>query len=53
MTKHQVQRLAGSPYRAGARCWLYRASKKGNQIDGMRVCFRNGRVILIQRAMHG
>jgi hypothetical protein len=54
MTKQQVQRLAGRPYQVGTRCWLYRASKPSNtSIDGMRFCFTNGRVSLVQTAVHG
>jgi len=53
MTKQQVQKVAGTPYRAGANCWLYHASKKGTSIDGMRFCFTNGHVSLIQTAVHG
>lgn len=52
MTKQQVQKLAGSPYHAGPNCWLYRASKKGTSIDGMRFCFTNGEVSLIQTSVH-
>jgi SmpA / OmlA family len=53
MTKEQVRRLAGSPYRAGPKCWLYRASKEGTPIDAMRFCFTNGRVSLVQTGVHG
>ena len=53
MTKAQVTKLAGKPYRAGPRCWLYHASKAGTSIDGMRFCFTNGRVSLVQTAVHG
>ena len=53
MTKQQVQKIAGTPYRAGQNCWLYHASKKNTSIDGMRFCFTNGRVSLVQTAVHG
>ena len=53
MTKQQVQNAAGSPYRSGAKCWLYHASKKGTAIDAMRFCFVNGQVALIQTGVHG
>jgi hypothetical protein len=53
MTKQRVHKVAGSPYRAGPNCWLYHASKKGTSIDGMRFCFTNGRVSLMQIAQHG
>jgi hypothetical protein len=52
MTEQQVQKLAGSPYRTGPNCWLYHASKKGTSIDGMRFCFTNGQVSLVQTAVH-
>ncbi len=52
MTKQQVQKLAGSPYRSGPNCWLYHASKKGTSIDGMRFCFSNGQVSLVQTSVH-
>lgn len=53
MTKRQVQKLAGAPYRAGPNCWLYHAAKSGTGIDGMRICFTRGRVSLVQTAVHG
>jgi hypothetical protein len=53
MTKQQVEKLAESPYRSGPNCWLYHASKKGTSIDGMRFCFTNGQVSLVQTAVHG
>jgi hypothetical protein len=53
MSKQQVQKLAGSPYRSGPNCWLYHASKKGTSIDAMRFCFTNGQVTLIQTGVHG
>jgi len=52
MTKQQVQKIAGTPYRAGPNCRQYHASKKNTSIDGMRFCFTNGRVSQIQTAMH-
>jgi hypothetical protein len=52
MTKQQVQKLAGPPYRAGPNCSLYHASKKGTSVDGMRFCFMRGRVSLIQTSVH-
>jgi outer membrane protein assembly factor BamE (lipoprotein component of BamABCDE complex) len=52
MTKQQVQKLAGSPYRFGPNCWLYDASKKGTSIDGMRFCFTQGQVSLVQTSVH-
>ncbi|MGD0167825.1 MAG: hypothetical protein ABSC51_11175, partial [Gaiellaceae bacterium] len=52
MTQQQVRKLAGAPYARGSRCWLYHASKKGTPIDGMRFCFKNGRVSLVQTAVH-
>ena len=53
MTKNQVRSLAGIPYRAGPTCWLYHASKEGTAIDGMRFCFTNDQVTLVQTAVHG
>jgi hypothetical protein len=54
MTEQQVQNLAGPTYRgSGPNCWLYQASKKGTAVDGMRFCFRNGKVFRIQTAVHG
>jgi hypothetical protein len=52
MTKQEVRLVSGTPYRAGASCWLYHASKPGTSIDAMRFCFTNGRVSLIQIGMH-
>jgi hypothetical protein len=56
MTQAQVIAAAGHPYLrggpAGRACWDYRASKKGTSIDGMRFCFTNGRVSLVQTAVH-
>lgn len=52
MTKQQVRGVAGSPYRAGPNCWLYRATKPGTSIDGMRFCFTNGHISLIQTSVH-
>lgn len=52
MTMQQVRSAAGTPYRAGGKCWLYHTSKSGTSIDGMRFCFTNGRVSLIQTAQH-
>ena len=53
MTRQQVRKLAGPGYRGSGRdCWLYRASKKGTAIDGMRFCFRDGKVSVIQTAVH-
>jgi outer membrane protein assembly factor BamE (lipoprotein component of BamABCDE complex) len=52
MTKQQVLKLAGSPYHSGPNCWLYHASKQGTTIDGMRFCFADGRVSLIQTSAH-
>ena len=49
MTKQQVQKAAGSPYRAGSNCWVYNASKKGTSIDAMRFCFTNGQVARIYK----
>jgi hypothetical protein len=54
MTKQQVRKLAGPTYRGSGRdCWLYRPSKKGTAIDGMRFCFSDGKVSAIQTAVHG
>jgi hypothetical protein len=61
MTMKQVRALAGKPQVAGNRCWLYRftVTSSGGQtggssgIDGMRFCFTNGRVSLVQTAQHG
>jgi hypothetical protein len=53
MTKQQVRATAGAPDRVGRRCWLYRAKKHGTSIDGLRVCFSDGRVSLKQISMHG
>ena len=52
MTQQDVRRVAGAPYRKGRDCWLYHASKRGTSVDGMRFCFTNGRVSLIQIAVH-
>jgi hypothetical protein len=54
MTRQQVRMLAGPTYRGSGRdCRLYRASRKGTAIDGMRLCFSDGRVSEIQTAVHG
>jgi hypothetical protein len=53
MTKQQVRSTAGAPYRAGRRCWQYHAKKSGTSIDGMRLCFTNGRVSVKQISVHG
>jgi hypothetical protein len=53
MSKQEVEKLAGHPYRAGPNCWLYHASKSGTSIDGMRFCFTSGRVSELQTAVHG
>ncbi len=53
MTMQQVRTAAGTPYHAGPNCWLYHATKQGTSIDGMRFCFTNGRVSLVQTAVHG
>jgi hypothetical protein len=50
MTGQQVRAVAGTPHRPAASCWLYSASRTGTSIDGMRFCFTNGRVSLIQAA---
>jgi outer membrane protein assembly factor BamE (lipoprotein component of BamABCDE complex) len=56
MTRAEVLSTAGKPYRRngpyGRGCWFYRASKKGTSIDGMTFCFVNGRVSLVQTAVH-
>jgi hypothetical protein len=52
MSKEHVQQVAGTPYRAGPNCWLYRASRPGTSIVGMRFCFTNGRVSLLQTSRH-
>jgi hypothetical protein len=52
MTKQQVQKAAGTPFRAGPNCWLYHASKAGTNIVGMRFCFTNGRISLVQTSIH-
>jgi outer membrane protein assembly factor BamE (lipoprotein component of BamABCDE complex) len=53
MTKEQVRELAGRPYRSDRNCWLYHASRAGTNVDGRRFCFTNGRVSLVQTAVHG
>jgi hypothetical protein len=57
MSRAQVIAIAGKPYRRGGavgpNCWFYRASKKGTSIDGMRFCFKAGRVSKVQFAVHG
>ena len=60
MTRAQVRALAGNPQVAGPRCWLYRfvlndgtTQMNGSSIDGMRLCFTDGRVSLVQTAVHG
>ena len=52
MTQQQVRKVAGAPDTRTPNCWLYHASKKGTPIDGMRFCFKNGRVSLVQTAIH-
>lgn len=52
-TKRDVLSQAGPPTRQGPRCWIYRwPSKPDSSIDGARLCFRAGRVSLVQTAMH-
>lgn len=53
MTMQQVRSVAGTPYRAGPNCWLYHATKQGTSIDGMRFCFTNEHVSLVQTSVHG
>jgi hypothetical protein len=60
MTEAQVRALAGDPQVAGPRCWLYRFVLKnsgnqvnGSSINGMRLCFTQGRVSLAQTSLHG
>jgi len=52
MTQRQVREVAGAPDTRTPNCWLYHATKKGTSIDGMRFCFKNGRVSLVQTAIH-
>ena len=52
MTQQQVRKLAGAPYTRTRNCWFFHASQKGTPIDGMRFCFKNGRVSLVQTAIH-
>ncbi len=52
MTQAQVRSVAGSPYHVGGGCWLYHATKNGTSIDGMRFCFRHGKVARMQTALH-
>src|SRR5690349_12684739 len=47
MTRAQVLSTAGKPAQAGARCWNYRM---GRGVSGMRFCFADGRVDVIQTA---
>ncbi len=57
MTQPKTIATAGRPFRRGGpygrHCSFYRASKKGTSIDGMRVCFKQGRVSVVQTAVHG
>jgi hypothetical protein len=51
MTKSQVRAKAGTPWREGPRCWVYRRVKPGTNIVGMRFCFTRGRVSLVQTSL--
>ena len=53
MTEEQVRATAGAPDRISHRCWLYGVKKTGTSIDGLRVCFTDGRVSLTQVSLHG
>jgi hypothetical protein len=52
MTKQEVRATACAPSRTGRHCWLYHAKKHGTSIEGMRICFTDGRVSLKQISMH-
>lgn len=65
MTAASVRVALGRPDRAG-RCWLFSwppadagqsvlvdPSKRRSGVDGARACFNDGRVSLLQTAMHG
>ena len=52
MTQQQVRTVAGAPYSRTPNCWLYHVNQKGNNVDRMRFCFKNGRVSLVQTGMH-
>jgi hypothetical protein len=53
MTERSVDALGGVVWAAGGRCTLYRGSRTGANIDGLRFCFAHGRVSGVQTALHG
>jgi hypothetical protein len=55
MTDRQVVAIAGAPVPglSGPRCWVYKHNKPGTSVDGARYCFTDGRVTLVQTAVHG
>ena len=52
MTKVEVRKLAGTPWREGSRCWVYREVKPATNIVGMRFCFTRERVTLVETSLH-
>ena len=53
LTRAEVTTLLGRPDRA-SRCWLYRwPPDHSSAIDGVRLCFSDDRVSLVQTAVHG
>lgn len=66
-TRAQVRSTLGSPD-SGRRCWVTRwpsadtgqllrykvehPAKQRSNVDGARICFSNGRAVLIQTALH-
>ena len=50
--RRAVTEAFGDPDLAGPRCPVWRW-KPFDAVDGVRVCFRSGRAMLVQRAVHG
>jgi hypothetical protein len=43
----------GGPSLAGPHCALWKWTPEDGAVDGVRVCFRNGRAVTVQTAVHG
>jgi hypothetical protein len=53
-SRSKVVDLLGAPTRAGPRCLVWRwTPDPGSPLDGVRVCFRSGRVATVQTSVHG
>jgi hypothetical protein len=48
-----VDEAFGEPSAGGPRCPVWRWAPESGAVDGVRVCFANGRATLVQTAVHG